>query len=112
MTGGTRPDPEIIAALTAYAESEELAQDAMSAGGITLDGVDAAAAGRGALERASGGRPSLGESHAAGRGRSPKRQVRLTPEASERLDAFAREHDMTPSAVIRRALDVFLDRAG
>lgn len=42
---------------------------------------------------------------------SPRRQVRLPGEVSARLDAFARAHDRTPSAVMREAIERYLDQA-
>lgn len=47
------------------------------------------------------GRPNLGEDRAAGRGRSPHRQVRL--------DAYARAQETTVSDIIRDALTDYLD---
>lgn len=54
------------------------------------------------------GRPSLGSSHASGQGRSPRRQVRLPEATNAALDAYARAHGLTPSAVIRDAVEVYL----
>ncbi|MDO4900211.1 gamma-glutamyltransferase [Actinomyces sp.] len=57
------------------------------------------------------GRPTLGHARATGRGASARRQVRLPETTNTALDAYAAEHNMTPSAVIRQALDEFLASA-
>lgn len=57
------------------------------------------------------GRPGLGQSHATGRGRSPRRQVRLPEHTNAALDAYAQAHDTTPSAVIRDAVEAYLATA-
>ena len=49
------------------------------------------------------GRPGLGQSHATGRGRSPRRQVRLPEHTNAALDAYIEKHGTTASAVIRLA---------
>ena len=54
------------------------------------------------------GRPGLGQSHATGRGRSPRRQVRLPEHTNTALDTYAKTHGLTPSAVIRDALNAYL----
>ncbi|MDO5067642.1 MAG: hypothetical protein Q4D96_10220 [Propionibacteriaceae bacterium] len=54
------------------------------------------------------GRPSLGSSHASGQGRSPRRQVRLSEATNAALDAYAAAHGLTPSAVIRNAVEAYL----
>lgn len=56
-----------------------------------------------------GGRPNLGEDRAAGRGRSPRRQVRLPQDLNARLDDYARAQETTVSDVIRDALTDYLD---
>ena len=55
------------------------------------------------------GRPNLGEDRAAGRGRSPRRQVRLPQDLNTRLDAYARAQETTVSDIIRDALTDYLD---
>ncbi|WP_167203061.1 gamma-glutamyltransferase [Actinomyces respiraculi] len=50
------------------------------------------------------GRPNLGHDHATGRGRSPRRQVRLPEHTNNALDAYSAKHNTTASAVIRDAL--------
>lgn len=57
------------------------------------------------------GRPSLGSTHATGKGASARRQVRLPERTNTALDDYATAHGMTPSAVIRQALDAFLHPA-
>ena len=54
------------------------------------------------------GRPGLGQSRATGRGRSPRRQVRLPEHTNTALDAYAKTHGLPPSAVIRDALNAYL----
>lgn len=58
-----------------------------------------------------GGKPNLGHNNATGRGRSPKRQVRLPEELNDRLDRFTAVHDTDASHVLRQALAEYLDRA-
>ncbi len=57
------------------------------------------------------GRPSLGHDRATGRGRSPRRQVRLPEPLNTALDDYAAAHSTTPSAVIRDALTAYLNAA-
>lgn len=57
------------------------------------------------------GRPNLGQDHATGTGRSPRRQVRLPEHTNAALDAYAQAHDTTPSAVIRDAVEAYLATA-
>lgn len=54
------------------------------------------------------GRPNLGQDHATGRGRSPRRQVRLPRQTDAALDAYVKAHGTTASAVIRDALEAYL----
>jgi len=54
------------------------------------------------------GRPGLGQSHATGRGRSPRRQVRLPEHTNAALDAYIEKHGTTASAVIRDAVEAYL----
>ena len=56
------------------------------------------------------GRPPLGQSHATGRGRSPRRQVRLPEHTNAALDAYIEKHGTTASAVIRDAVEAYLSR--
>ena len=56
------------------------------------------------------GRPGLGQSHATGRGRSPRRQVRLPEHTNAALDAYIEKHGTTASAVIRDAVEAYLSR--
>lgn len=60
------------------------------------------------LDAILGGRPNLGAARATGKGRSPRRQVRLPEATSDALDAYAAAHGTTPSAVIRTALEEYL----
>ena len=57
------------------------------------------------------GRPGLGQSHATGRGRSPRRQVRLPEHTDAALTAYVEKHDTTASAVIRDAVEAYLATA-
>ncbi|CED92448.1 CopG family transcriptional regulator [Actinomyces succiniciruminis] len=65
----------------------------------------------GELKAIMSGRPTLGHDRATGRGASARRQVRLPETTNTALDAYATKHGMTPSAVIRQALDEFLASA-
>ena len=56
------------------------------------------------------GRPGLGQSHATGRGRSPRRQVRLPEHTNAALDAYIEKHGTAASAVIRDAVEAYLSR--
>ena len=56
------------------------------------------------------GRPGLGQAHATGRGRSPRRQVRLPEHTNAALDAYIEKHGTTASAVIRDAVEAYLSR--
>ena len=56
----------------------------------------------------TGGRPNLGHEHATGRGASARRQVRLPEHTNPALDTYAAAHGLTPSAVIRDALNAYL----
>ena len=57
------------------------------------------------------GRPGLGQSHATGRGRSPRRQVRLPEHTDATLTAYVEKHGTTASAVIRDAVEAYLATA-
>ena len=57
------------------------------------------------------GRPGLGQSHATGRGRSPRRQVRLPEHTDAALTAYIEKHGTTASAVIRDAVEAYLATA-
>ena len=57
------------------------------------------------------GRPALGQSHATGRGRSPRRQVRLPEHTDAALTAYIEKHGTTASAVIRDAVEAYLTTA-
>ena len=57
------------------------------------------------------GRPGLGQSRATGRGRSPRRQVRLPEHTDAALTAYVEKHDTTASAVIRDAVEAYLATA-
>ena len=57
------------------------------------------------------GRPGLGQSHATGRGRFPRRQVRLPEHTNAALDAYIEKHGTTASAVIRDAVEAYLATA-
>ena len=57
------------------------------------------------------GRPGLGQSHATGRGRSPRRQVRLPEHTDAALTAYVEKHSTTASAVIRDAVEAYLATA-
>lgn len=56
----------------------------------------------------TGGRPNLGHERATGRGASARRQVRLPERTNTALDTYAAAHGLTPSAVIRDALNAYL----
>ncbi len=60
------------------------------------------------LDAILGGRPNLGAARATGKGRSPRRQVRLPEATSDALDAYAAAHGTTPSTVMREALEAYL----
>ena len=53
-------------------------------------------------------RPNLGHTHATGRGASTRRQVRLPEHTNTALDTYAKTHGLTPSGVIRDALNAYL----
>ena len=57
------------------------------------------------------GRPGLGQSHATGRGRSPRRQVRLPEHTDAALTAYIEKHGTTASAVIGDAVEAYLATA-
>lgn len=63
------------------------------------------------LDAVLSGRPSLGATHATGRGRSPRRRVRLSEQTDAALDEYVTAHDTTASAVIRKAVEAFLATA-
>lgn len=98
-------DNNLIEQLSAWAESGA----PFETPGKVLRGPEAAKAGRAALARA--GRPNLGNENATGKGRSPRRQVRLNTSTNKRLDEYAKAHGKTASEVIREALDDFLASA-
>lgn len=75
-------------------------------------GEEAVRVSRELLAKAGVGQPNLGHVHAQGTGRSPRRQVRLPEDVNQRLDAYLAAHDTTASAVIRTAIEEYLDRAG
>ncbi len=77
-----------------------------------LTGDQARAASRAFLAGMGVGQPNLGQTHAQGTGRSPRRQVRLPPDLNDRLDRYARAHGGNASEIIRDALGDYLDRAG
>lgn len=93
-------------ALTAWAESD----DPADVPGTTRHDEEAARAGK--AELALAGRPTLGHRHATGNGRSPRRQVRLPHDLSDRLDRLARQAGKNPSMLIRDAVEDYLDRLG
>lgn len=94
-------------ALADWAESDAPFQ--APAGGRALAGEQARAASATVL--AAAGRPTLGHTHARRTGRSPRRQVRLASDTSERLDRYAAAHGGNASAIIRDAVEEYLDRA-
>ena len=74
--------------------------------GTRRDGSRISDAGLDAILR---GRPGgLGQFHATGRGRSPRRQVRLPEHTNAALDAYIEKHGTTASAVIRDAVEAYL----
>lgn len=79
------------------------------ASATALRGDDAKRSGQEFLARVSAGRPNLGAGTATGRGRSPRRQVRLDEDTNDWLDRYVEQHRLTPSEVIRRALVAFRD---
>lgn len=87
--------------------------------GVALEGGEAAAYSRALLEDLLGadalnaaigrGRPSLSGGR---RGESPKRQVRLPADLDARLLERAAAEETTASAIIRRAIDMYLEAQG
>ena len=57
------------------------------------------------------GRPGLGQSHPAGRGRPPPRRARLPGHTDATLTASVEKHGTTASAVIRDAVEAYLATA-
>ena len=57
------------------------------------------------------GCPGLGQTRATGRGRSPRRQVRLPERTDAALTAYVEKHGATASAVIRDAVEAYLATA-
>lgn len=107
-------------ALTAWIESDDFGNDADES--RTLYGEEAAEAGRNLLAQALGGheavdkvlagpgRPSLSNTHAAGR--SPHRQVRLGNELDSEITTYASETGQSISAVIRQVLQEWVQSRG
>lgn len=91
-------------ALNAWAESDA----PIKIPGRELRGRQAAEAGQAVLRQV--GRPSL--SGQTGAGRSPRRQVRLDLDTSERLDSYAAQTGRTPSDIIRDAVRAYLHAGG
>ncbi len=96
-----------------YAAAADWAENEMTldpASATALRGEAAAAFGRELLERATAGRPSIDPAAVPGK-HSPARQVRLAERQSLRLDRLAERQGRRPSALLRDALDEYLDRA-
>ncbi|MEL4506396.1 CopG family transcriptional regulator [Luteococcus sp. H138] len=90
--------------LADWAESDQATRAPQTS--PVLHGEEAQRASRALLGR---GRPTLGAGHATGKGESPRRQLRLDAETNQRLDAYAAQHHMSASEVMRRALANFLN---
>ncbi|WEV66101.1 ribbon-helix-helix protein, CopG family [Bifidobacterium sp. ESL0764] len=90
--------------LTSWAESD----GPVDSGKVVAVGSDAAAKGTEFLRQV--GKPNLGQAHARGVGRSPKRQFRLSSELDEALTGYARSTQSSASEIIRRALADYLSR--
>lgn len=101
----TTPDFD---ALAAWAESDDAAEALTDS--PSLYGDEAAEESHKVLSRV--GRPSLDNEHASHAGRSPRRQVRLSADLNERLDSYTATHGGNASAVIREAVEEFLDSVG
>ncbi|WP_130840235.1 CopG family transcriptional regulator [Corynebacterium neomassiliense] len=54
------------------------------------------------------GRPRL-DGESSKKGHSPRRQVRLPDDLNSALDTYATRHNLSPSEVIRAALDQYLN---
>ena len=93
-------------ALAAYAETDMEPGDART----VLHGQDAAAEGREMLARAGVGRPKLDPSGEKGE-RAPKRQVRVSKQMSDAIDALATERGEHPSVIMREAFEAYLSQA-
>lgn len=74
-----------------------------------LRGAAAAAHGRAALERATGGRPSIDPEASPGQ-HARNRQVRLAADVDQRLQRLAEQQQRTPSAVMRDAVNDYLSQ--
>lgn len=96
--------------LADWAENDPEFFDALRSAHV-IEGTDATRHEAAEMIKAARGRPSLGEEQAKGRGRSPRRQVRLPEELNRKLDVFAAEHERTPSEVMREALESYLSAA-
>lgn len=73
-----------------------------------LRGDAARAASRALLERAGAGRPALDPNQPKG-AVSPRRQVRLPDQLNAKVDAIARQQNRTPSAVMRDAIEAYVN---
>lgn len=76
-----------------------------------LRGAAAATHGRAALERATGGRPSIDPTAGPGE-HARNRQVRLPADVDRQLQALADQQQRTPSAVLRDAVAEYLSANG
>lgn len=93
-----------------YERAADWAEDEMalpSNSKTALRGADAAQHGRGVLERALGGRPSIDPQLRAGR-QARVRQVRVAEVTDQRLKAIAKKQKRNVSAVMRDAVDEYL----
>lgn len=98
MTNESRYD-----ALARWAEAEMEPEDAAT----VLTGEDAIRDARATLARAGVGRPKLAASAPKGE-RSPRRQVRMSQEMSDAIDALADARGESPSDIMREALTSYL----
>lgn len=92
-------------ALAAWAASEAAQID--PADPKILRGEGARAAGQEQLRRA--GRPPLGPTQGKG-GHSPRRQVRLPDPLSMKVDEIAAQQHRSASAVMREAIELYVDQ--
>ena len=93
-------------ALSMWAESDAAVvalEETLAAGSTTRGASSGEVAAR---VFASAGRPRLSGDN--GKGASPRRQVRLPDELNARLDAYAKAQGLSPSAVMREALQKYL----
>lgn len=93
-----------LAALEAWAASDA----PLTESGRVLTGDEARHAGQELAAKVRRGKPNLGEKSALGRGRSPRVQVRLSPETVRRVEELAEATGTKVSVVMRVAVDELL----